>query len=294
MTKKAKVKDKDVPKILIAVAILSWSHEFAMSFLNFWTELMTYQHKGRRFHVGFKFVYRRPARLAQEELAQYAVDTGCTHILYIDDDILDLKVENLLKLLDADKESVGGVMFTGGFPYAMCAFRRYDTTKAVADMPIVKGIARLYELPPDQRVGVQKVDLISFGFHLMKTSMFKGRPKPWFKHDAKAPTDSYLADDLLKRGESMHAHFDVWLNHRGVTRENRDLYFQIGMQAQQNQAVNQLIQLTPEEMQVHEKVMTKRLEEAETRLKKVDASKQKFYDKKHNKTIPKLVKNKEK
>jgi hypothetical protein len=156
-------------------------------------------------------------------------------------------------------------------------------------MPILKGPARLYEVPPEQRVGIQKVDLTSFGFHLFKTSIFKNMPKPWFKCDTTAPTDSYLADELLKRGKSMHVHFDVWLNHRGVTRENRDLHFQIGLQEQQRRVSNQMVMLTPEEMQKHEAIMTTRLEEAEIKLKKLAVSDQKFYEKRENETIPILV-----
>mgnify|MGYP001559440844 CR=1 FL=1 len=41
----------EIPKILIGVPILSWSHEFATSFLNFWTGLMTYQKGKRKFHI---------------------------------------------------------------------------------------------------------------------------------------------------------------------------------------------------------------------------------------------------
>jgi len=165
---KTKVKEEVImPKILIGVPILAWTHEFAQSFLNFWTDLMTYQHKGRKFHIGYHFMYRVPVHKAEETLAQMAVDSGCTHLLLMDDDIYDVTVKDFLTLLDADKDVVAGVMHTSGFPYAMCAFRRYDTKTKVADQPILKGPARLYEVPPEQRKGLQKVDLVPFGFTLI-------------------------------------------------------------------------------------------------------------------------------
>ena len=39
----------EIPRILIGVPILAWTHEFATSFLDFWTDLMTYQNKGTAF-----------------------------------------------------------------------------------------------------------------------------------------------------------------------------------------------------------------------------------------------------
>ena len=46
MAKQTKKTEEKVVKILIGVPILAWTHEFATSFLAFWTDLMTYQHKG--------------------------------------------------------------------------------------------------------------------------------------------------------------------------------------------------------------------------------------------------------
>ena len=263
MTKK---KEEYIPKILIGVPILAWTHEFAESFLSFWTDLMTFRYKGRKFHVGYKFMYRVPVHKAEETLAQLAVDSGCTHLLLMDDDIYDVTAEDLMKLLDADKDVVGGVMHTSGFPYAMCAFRRYDVKTKVADQPILKGPARLYEIPPEQRKGVVKADLIPFCFTLIKTSVFKGLKKPWFSSDNQAPTDSWFADRVLSKKFEYYAHFDIWLNHRGITRENQPLWVQMGLiKARKDES--RAIVLTPEEMRRHEAMMSIKLSEAETKLK---------------------------
>lgn len=280
------------PKILIGVPILAWSHEFAESFLNFWTDLMTYHDSKRRFHVGFRFIYRKPVHIAEELLAEFAIQSECTHLLLMDDDILDVTADDLFKLLDADKDAVGGIMHTGGFPYAMCAFRRYDTSKKVKEQPLLEGPARLYEVPPEQRVGVQKVDLISFGFTLLKTSLFKDIPKPWFKCDKDAPTDSWFADELLDRGKSFYAHFDVWLNHRGITKENRHLHFSLGQfenERKQGSKGGNIIHLTPEEMARHESVMIEKMRVAEEAIKAKHLRDQKFYEK-TKKPVASLIK----
>lgn len=274
-----------IPKILIGVPILAWTHEFAQSFLSFWTELMTFKHKGRKFHVGYQFVYRVPVHKAEEQLAQLAVDSGCTHLLLMDDDIYDITVGDFLKLLDADKDVVGGIMHASGFPYSMCAFRRYDAKTKVADQPILKGPARLYEIPPQNRVGLQKVDLIPFGFTLIKTGVFKDMKKPWFSSDNQAPTDSWFADRMLSKKREYFAHFDVWLNHRGVTRETQPHWVQMGLIKARLAGGNHAITITPEEMRRHEAMMTIKLAEAEAKLKIDNINKLKFMEKSKTKNI---------
>jgi hypothetical protein len=284
-----KVPEVVIPKILIGVPILAWTHEFALSFLNFWTDLMTYQETTRKFHVGYRFIYRKPVHMAEEELAQFAVDSGCTHLLLMDDDIYDIKANDLLTLIDAGKDVIGGIMHTGGFPHAMCAFRRYDTKTKVADQPIMEGPARLYEIPLEQRTGIQKVDLIPFAFTLFKTEIFKKLKKPWFSCNTQAPTDSWFADSVLDAGMEYYAHFGVWLNHRGITRFNQPIHVQLGLQEQQLKQNSSVIMLTPEEMKKHEILMTEKLKTAEAEIKKSDIAKQGFFEKSKDKLIAQPV-----
>ena len=250
-TVKAK-KGERIPRILIGVPILAWTHEFATSFLKFWTDLMTYQHKGRRFEVSYQFMYRMPVHMAEEKLVDLALATDCTHILLMDDDIYDVTVDMFLSLLDADKDVCGGVMHAGGFPFALCAFRRFNTKIPVADMPIMKGTQRLYAIPAEQHVGIQKVDLIAYAFCLFKTDIFKKIKKPWFKCNAQAPTDSWFSDTLLTHKMEYYAHFDVWLNHRGITKENVRFKAQIAQIDAQVKGNQNIVVISPEDMRRHE------------------------------------------
>jgi hypothetical protein len=286
----AKKVEKVIPKILIGVPILAWTHEFATSFLNFWTDLMTCKYKGVKFHVGYEFMYRRPVHMAEEDLARKAIDSGCTHLLLMDDDIYDVTSADFVKLLQADKDVIGGIMHASGFPYAMCAFRRYDTSTTLVDQPILKGPARLYEIPPEQRVGIQKVDLIPFAFTMIKTDVFKKLKRPWFTCDNQAPTDSWFADSVLNAKMEYYAHFDVWLNHRGVRKDNQGLWVQMGLADAQRKAGAQVVTLTPEEMKRHELVMRLKLEEAEKAGKKKAVGKMQFFNKDGNKSIATKVK----
>ena len=282
-TKRKSDKAKITPKILIGVPILAWTHEFAESFLNFWTDLMMYQHKGRKFHIGYKFMYRMPVHKAEEQLAELAVNSGCTHLLLMDDDIYNVTAEDLMKLLDADKDVIAGIMYASGFPHSMCAFRRYDAKTKVADQPILKGPARLYEVPPEQRKGVQKVDLIPFCFTLIKTDVFKGLKKPWFSSDNQAPTDSWFADRVLGKKWEYYAHFDVWLNHRGISKETMPHWFQIGLATARKK--QEVINLTPEQMRTHEAMMKLKLADAEKRAKEKASAGIGFFEKKKSKAL---------
>lgn len=264
------------PKILLGVPVLAWTHEFATSFLELWTSIMTAGGKGRNLACGYKFEYRKPVHMAQEALAEFAVASGCTHLLLMDDDIYDVRVEDIFKLIDADKDVVGGIMYTSGFPHAMCAFRRYNLDTRVADQPILDGAARLYEIPEDQRVGLQECDLIPFGFTLIKTEVFKKIQKPWFQCNTQAPTDSWFMDSIMDAGIKPYAHFDVWLNHRGVKRDNRHLHVQIGMIEAQKKS--NVITLSPEDMNRHMMAMDLKLKEAEKERKVRDVAAQPFHN----------------
>lgn len=275
---KAKKKDEQIPKILIGVPILAWTHEFAESFLKFWTELMTYSHKGRRFHVAYKFMYRMPVHMAEERLVELAMASGCTHLLMMDDDIYDVTVDMFLKLLDDDKDIVGGIMHASGFPHAMCAFRRYDPKVPVANMPILKGPARLYEIPPDQRKGLQKVDLMAYCFTMFKVGIFKNLKKPWFKCDTQAPTDSWFSDTVLKAKLEYYVDFDILVNHRGVTAQNVMLHRQMGQLKLQSDA-GRVVVLTPDEMRRHEAFMSLKLKDAEANIKAEQKEGMKFFEK---------------
>lgn len=275
---KAKVV-KVTPKILIGVPILAWTHEFATSFLNFWTDLMTCKYPGVRFHVGYEFMYRKPVHMAEEMLAEHAINTECTHLLLMDDDIYDVTSKDFVSLLKADKDVVSGVMHASGFPYAMCAFRRYNIHAKVADQPILKGPARLYEIPLEQRKGLQKVDLIPFCFTLIKTDVFRRLRKPWFTCNTQAPTDSWFADTVLSKGMEYYADFNVCLNHRGVTRYNVQKWIEMGMIDAQMKNAGNVVNVSPEEMKRHEAIMRMKLEDAEKLAKKTGLEKQKFFDK---------------
>lgn len=275
-----------VPKILIGIPVLTFNHEFVLSFLKFWTDICT-QAKGK-MQIGYSFMYRKPVHMAEILLAEMAVYNKCTHLLLMDDDIFDVTLDDLKKLLDADKDVIGGVMYTQKFPYAMCVFRRFDSNKKVIDMPSDNTMCRLYEVPctcktcgtpqshwdgkfciacgsPTDNL-IQEADLIPFAFTLIKTSVFPKLKKPWFHCEIEYPTDSWFADRCLEAGIREYAHMGVRLNHNGVTDLSKPFLFQADM-AKKQQTGQGLVGLSEEDMNKHQFILNLKMKEAEDKLK---------------------------
>ena len=274
------------PRILIGVPILTFSYEFVNSFLKFWTELCTMAEG--KFTAGYYFVYRKPVHMAEIEIVKVAQFNKCTHILFMDDDIYDVTLADLQKLLDADKDVISGVMHASKFPHAMCVFRRYDTAKKVIDMPADNSMYRLYEIPcicakcnnglshwdakfcpvcgePQDNL-IQKVDLIPFPFTLMKTAIFDKIKKPWFHCSEGYPSDSWFADRCVEAGIQEYAHMAVRLNHNGITDVTKQFHLQMGLE--KNRLANKgLVNLSQEDMDKHQFLLHQKMLEAEAKLK---------------------------
>lgn len=279
-----------VKRILIGVPLLAVSYEFFESFLRFWSELMVTRPP---YEVAYCFAYRKPVHMAEEYLVNVAKYNKATHILLMDDDIFDVTRADLDKLIAADKDVIGGVMHASKFPHAMCVFRRFDPSKKVIDMPVDNSMYRLYEVPctctnckvplasADPRGAwtakfcpacgavqdnvIQQADLIPFPFTLIKMDVFDKIKKPWFHCTNTYPTDSWFADRLIEAGMTEYAHMDVRLNHNGVTDESKPHFVQMGMiKARKN---NGIVNLTPEQMEIHQHLLMSKMKETEDKQK---------------------------
>jgi hypothetical protein len=267
--------------------------EFLDGFLPFWTQLIT--RKDVRMEVAYKFIKTQGVAMAEIEAVKTAQQHGCTHLLLMDDDIYNPSVEYLDMLLKADKDVVSGVMYASGFPYAMCTFRRFDQTTTVSSQPLRTSLYRLYEVPcrcphcmadgvivsfndwadkecPNCKkqlkdFAIQPVDLIPFPFTLFKMGVFDRIKKPWFHCTTEFPTDSWFADRCIEAGIQEYAHMQVRLNHRGITDTTRPFRYQEGMAVRTAEGKStQVVQILPEQMMIHEKLIEQRMNEAEMAL----------------------------
>ena len=272
-------------RIMIGIPMLAITYEFMESFLRFWTELRTVP--DARYEVGYHFAYRRPVHMAEEYLIDVARFNKCTHILFMDDDIYDITKADLDKLIEADKDVIGGVMYASKFPHAMCVFRRFIPERKVIDMPADNSMYRLYEVPcvcktcqlplshwdiahcpkcgTAQNQIIQQADLIPFAFTLMKLSVFDKIKKPWFHCTTKYPTDSWFADRLIEAGMTEYGHMGVRLNHAGINDQTRPYFMQMGMAKAQH--AKGIVHLTPEDMDRHQYMLHTKMQEVEFSMK---------------------------
>jgi hypothetical protein len=268
-------------RILIGIPLLAITYEFFESFMKFWTELNISQ--DQKYEVGYHIAYRKPVHMAEEHLANVACYNKCTHLLLMDDDIYDITKADLDKLIDADKDVIGGVMHASKFPHAMCVFRRYNKERKVIDMPVDDSMYRLYEVPctcPKCNVGlshwdakfcpacgstvdnlIQQADLIPFAFTLIKIDVFSKIKWPWFHCTTKYPTDSWFSDRLIEAGMTEYAHMGVRLNHAGITDETKPHFVQMGMIKAREK--NGVVELTPKQMQDHQDLLMQKMRETE-------------------------------
>ena len=112
---------------------------------------------------------RSPAR-GRNELINAAIEQGCTHILFIDDDMA-YKPDALLKLLKHDKDIVSGLYLSRAYPHTPLAFDIANEEDGSA-FP-------MYLLPG--KTGLHEIVAAGFGFLLVKTSIFEKLEKPYLR-----------------------------------------------------------------------------------------------------------------
>ena len=102
---------------------------------------------------------------ARNLLVEKALEMGCTHVLFIDDDMI-IPPDALVKLLEHDVDVVCGLAFRRLAPYDPCIFICHEGKDIYAAEMINKGLI--------------DIDACGSAFVLIKTKVFKKMPKPWY------------------------------------------------------------------------------------------------------------------
>lgn len=120
---------------------------------------------------------------ARNKLVENAIESGCTHILFLDSDMTFPK-DLIEKLLKQDKDIVGGMYVN-----------RHVQTTIVAYQLGKNGLYR--NITYDKPKGLVEVDGIGTGALLIKIDVFKNLPKPWFKFALHKPSGNTISEDLM-------------------------------------------------------------------------------------------------
>jgi len=115
------------------------------------------------------FAHGQSPAYSRNLMIQQALDTNCTHILFIDDDVL-VKPDVLIRLASHDKDVVSGL-------YCM---RNYPHTPIIFDEALDDGRCRNHLLS-DGENGLIPIVNAGLGLILMKLDMFRKLEKPWIR-----------------------------------------------------------------------------------------------------------------
>jgi GT2 family glycosyltransferase len=102
---------------------------------------------------------------ARNKLVKDAIDTGCTHVMFVDSDIV-FPEDAINKLVEDDKDIVGGLYFRKQIPH-LPTIHEKDGERLL--VPRTYPTTRPFE-----------VFAIGTGFLMVKTEVFKKMPQPWF------------------------------------------------------------------------------------------------------------------
>lgn len=120
--------------------------------------------------------------LNREVIAETAIERGCTHLLFIDNDMV-FPNDALPTLLRHNKDIIGA-------NYNMRRLPLQSTVKG-------------------QGEGLQKVEAVATGFMLIKTDVFTKIPKPWF-HVGQLAGGGIEGHDYRFCRLAQEAGYEVW------------------------------------------------------------------------------------
>lgn len=136
-------------------------------------------------------------------IAAKTVNSGCDYLFFVDDDMI-LPENALERLLEANKDIIGGVYLT-----------KYEVQDYVYELLPDK------QIPKDERVGVFEVAAIGTGAMLIKCEVFKHLKQPWFKYEwnengsVKRSHDWIFCEDARKAGYRVFADASLDIKHIG-------------------------------------------------------------------------------
>jgi hypothetical protein len=129
------------------------------------------------------------------DLAKEALDSECTHILWLDSDI-HFPANIFTKLYAHNKDIVAATYSTRYKPNVSVAFLDPDNINI-----------RLNE-----KKGLHKVWAVGMGCMLTTSNVYKELPKPWFSHYYNKNLDNFGGEDIYFCNQAMHHGIDVFVD----------------------------------------------------------------------------------
>lgn len=112
---------------------------------------------------------RSPAK-GRNEVIQAAIDNDCSHVLFIDDDVVPPE-DGLLKLLEHNLDVVSGLYLIGSYPHQPVIFDLADESTG----------ACLFSYLMGDEPRLKPIVCAGFGFVLIKMTVFEKIEKPYVR-----------------------------------------------------------------------------------------------------------------
>jgi hypothetical protein len=132
---------------------------------------------------------------SRTKLANEALDSGATHLLWLDSDMY-FPANVLLDLVNHKKDIVAAQYSTRYSPYQTVAFTNPDNINE-----------RL-----NASFGLHKVWAVGMGCMLVTRKVFEDLPKPWFAHEYNKTLDSHSGEDIYFCNQAMHHGYDTYID----------------------------------------------------------------------------------
>ena len=129
------------------------------------------------------------------DLANEALDSGCTHILWLDSDI-HFSSNIFDKLILHNKDIVAATYSTRYSPNVSVAFVDPDNI----------------DLRLNATTGLHKIWAVGMGCMLTSASVYDELPKPWFAHEYNKNLDNFSGEDIYFCNQAMHHGIDVYVD----------------------------------------------------------------------------------
>jgi hypothetical protein len=168
-----------------------------------WYALNKEKHNLKRYRTFWQALHR-----AQQSALQIAKDCNASHILFTEDDHWGYPENGLEVLLEADKDVIGFPSYFKHYPWNLMAMKKSEPDKTL--------LKRENILTPATGAGIQRVDLITWAFTLVKMDVFDRMEEVGLRPFAQwgdTPTDSYFCQYCADLGIPVYAHMDYVIPH---------------------------------------------------------------------------------
>ena len=155
---------------------------------------LTYKAGQAGQNVTINMIMGSEVTMQRQHLVDQALETDCTHILWLDSD-MSFPSNTLNALLSHDKDIIACNYSTRVPPHRPVAFR----SKNDLDSRVYTG------------TGIQKIWAIGLGCMLVKREVFETLEKPYFKISWDDQHDSLMGEDIYFCTRANEAGYEIWL-----------------------------------------------------------------------------------